>query len=209
MKLHQFDNLIPPTLLRAVAATWPRDDWPHWHRYHDADADKFASKDSHRLPDAAKLVIAEMAKLRIDDLLPGCNDCFPDLDLHGAGLHMSLPGGYLGLHLDGATHPLTSWNRVANAVLFVDDWLPDWGGALQMVEDGAVTEQILPSRGRVALFATAGDAWHQVSQVTGPQRRRTISLFWWSEAPATSERDRAEFCKRPEDQKAVETLVGQ
>jgi len=186
------DNVIPAELLRAVAATWPRDDWSHWHRYRDQTADKFATKDADRLPPAAKLVIAELAKLPVRDLL--CvGDCFPDLDLHGAGLHMSKPGGFLACHLDGATHPLTGWSRVANAVLFVDDWQPEWGGALQMVADGQVASECVPQRGRIAMFATGDTAWHQVSQVTGPKPRRTISLFWWSEVPAESTRSRAEF----------------
>ena len=190
--MRTLDNVIPAELLRAVAATWPRDDWPHWHRYRDQTADKFATKDADRLPPAAKLVIAELAKLSISDLL-GIDDCFPDLDLHGAGLHMSTPGGFLGCHLDGATHPLTGWSRIANAVLFIDDWQPEWGGALQMVADGHVTSECIPQRGRIAMFATSDTAWHQVSKVTGPKPRRTISLFWWSEVPAESTRDRAEF----------------
>ncbi|NBW09979.1 MAG: 2OG-Fe(II) oxygenase [Caulobacteraceae bacterium] len=152
--MRTLDNVIPAELLRAVAATWPRDDWSHWHRYRDQTADKF---------------------------------------LHGAGLHMSKPGGFLACHLDGATHPLTGWSRVANAVLFVDDWQPEWGGALQMVADGQVASECVPQRGRIAMFATGDTAWHQVSQVTGPKPRRTISLFWWSEVPAESTRSRAEF----------------
>jgi len=177
------DGVIPSTLLNAVAATWPRDDWPYWHRYRDDTSDKFATKDPDRLPAAAKLAVAELLKLPVVELLGVSDDCFPDLDLHGAGLHSHPPGGLLSAHLDGAVHPLTGWARVANAILFVDDWQPECGGALQMLDPGprAVTEQALPVRGRVALFATSDTAWHQVSRVTGPQRRRTISLFWWSQ----------------------------
>jgi hypothetical protein len=194
-RLHTIDDIISPELLLAVAATWPRDDWPHWHRYRDQTADKFATKDADRIPPAAKLVIGELAKLPIRELLD-VGPCFPDLDLHGAGLHMSQPGGYLGCHLDGATHPITGWSRVANAILFVDDWQPEWGGALQMVDGGQVVEECHPHRGRLAAFATSDTAWHQVSRVAGPVPRRTISLFWWSLSPAESTRDRAEFQDR-------------
>jgi hypothetical protein len=62
-----------------------------------------------------------------------------------------------------------------------------------MVTDGQVIEECIPSRGMLAAFATSDTAWHQVSKVTGPRDRRTISLFWWSLVPSESPRDRAEF----------------
>lgn len=186
------DNAVSAGLLRAVAATWPRDDWPYWHKYDNADSQKLASKDAHRLPDAAKLVIAEMAKLDVSEF---CGDCFPDLDLHGAGLHSIPPEGHLGLHLDGAIHPLTDWRRECNAVLFVDDWWDGWGGGLQFWDatGHSLVETVLPARNRLVLFATGDHAWHRVSHVAGPKPRRTISLFWWSLATTEATRDRAEF----------------
>ncbi len=186
------ENFAPPGLLRAVGATWPRDDWPHWHRYDDANAVKLGSKDAHRLPDAARQVLALLSQL---DVSAFASEAFPDLDLHGAGLHAVLPGGHLGLHLDGAVHPLTGWRREVNAVLFVDDWRPEWGGALEFWDrpDGAAIETIVPLRNRLVLFATGDAAWHRVAPVAGPLPRRTLSLFWWSLGVGDSDRLRAEF----------------
>lgn len=185
------ENFAPPALLRAVAATWPREDWPHWHRYQDSNSIKWASKDAHRLPDAARLVIAAMAQIDVSKFAPGV-DVFPDLDLHGAGLNMIPPGGHLGLHLDGAVHPLTGWRRELNAVLFVDDV---GGGALEFwnAPDGVIQAKIYPVRNRLVLFTTDSNSWHRVQVVPGPLPRRTISLFWWSTRPCESDRDHAEF----------------
>lgn len=195
-KIIVLEDAVPMPLVRSVAATWPDDKWLHWHRYHDATADKFASKDAGRLPHAAKAVIAELARLPVESLV-GSRPCFPDFDLHGAGLHMLRPGGFLGLHLDGAKHPIMEWSRVANAVLFVDDWQQEWGGELQMVEPStkAVVQSVTPKRGAVALFVTSETAWHQVATVTGPMPRRTVSMFWWCESPPQSDRDRALFAR--------------
>lgn len=186
-----FENYVNPSLLRAVAATWPADNWSHWHRYQDQYADKRGSKDAHRLPDAARLVIGCMAETYIEDLKP---DCFPDLDLHGAGMHQLNPGGFLGLHLDGAAHPLHGWRREVNAILFVDDWLPEWGGHLIFRDaDKEETARIIPRRNTLVLFQTSETAWHEVSRIDGPLARRTLSLFWWSHREPASARDRAEF----------------
>ncbi|MDE2426770.1 MAG: 2OG-Fe(II) oxygenase [Elusimicrobia bacterium] len=195
MKPRIIHDFAPPGLLRAVAATWPRDDWPHWHRYDDRNAAKLGSKDAHRLPDAARAVLSLMAAIDVSDF---ADAAFPDLDMHGAGLHSILPGGHLGLHLDGAVHPLTGWRREANAVLFVDDWDADWGGELEFwssPQSRGPRRIVTPRRNTLVLFATGPTAWHRVARVDGPQPRRTLSLFWWSLAAAKSNRDRAEFAR--------------
>ncbi len=186
------DNFLPAGLLRAVAATWPADDWPHWHLY--AEHHKLASKDAHRLPDAARLALAKIAEHDVGDFAP---EAFPDLDLHGAGMHSILPRGDLPLHLDGMRYPLKGWRREVNAVLFVDPWQRDWGGALEFWDGPAsgARETVAPAFNRLVLFATGELAYHRVAQVTGPRARRTLSLFWWSESPCESSRDRASFLK--------------
>lgn len=188
---HVIDWVIPSPVLYGVAATWPKEDWPHWHRYKDEHADKFATTDALRLPAVATLALNLLASTKIaytDEtayLKP-----FPDLNLHGAGLHMCKPGGYLKAHYDGARHPITGWRRVANAIVFLDDWEDGWGGHL-VAYDGVVTHNIQPRFGRVVVFTA--DLLHEVTQITGPKNRRTLSLFWWSESPPTCERDRADF----------------
>jgi Rps23 Pro-64 3,4-dihydroxylase Tpa1-like proline 4-hydroxylase len=184
------ENFAPRGLLKAVAATWPRSDWPHWHKYADRNANKLGSKDAHRLPDAAHQVLNLMAQV---DVTKYNVEAFPDLDLHGAGMHSILPGGHLGLHLDGAVHPLTGWKREVNAVLFVDEWSPSWEGALEFweTETSGAKVVIYPNFNRLVIFPT--DVWHRVAPAIGEHTRRTLSMFWWSMTKCESQRDRAEF----------------
>ncbi|TXH59107.1 MAG: 2OG-Fe(II) oxygenase [Desulfurellales bacterium] len=181
------DNWGPPELIRAADATWPRLDWPHWHKYADAHSMKYGTKDADRLPKAAAMIVDRMAALAVG------GNAFPDLDLHGAGLHCIPPGGFLGRHVDGAVHPLLGWKREVNAVLFVSAWSAEWGGELCFYDAaGTVVLRVEPAFNRLVLFET-NDSWHGVEKVTGPRDRRTISLFWWSQQPVNSHRDRAEF----------------
>ena len=180
------DNWGPPELLRAVDATWPTLNWEYWHKYADSHAVKYGTKDPDRLPAAAKQIVSLLAE--IDLRKHGFSvDVFPDMNLHGAGLHCIPPTGFLGRHLDGACHPLKPWKREINAVLFVSPWDSAWGGNLYF--DDCTLE---PKFNRLILFSTTENSYHGVDPVTGPKERRTVSLFWWSHNE-TRNRECAEF----------------
>jgi hypothetical protein len=163
-------------LVNAARATWPDERWQHWHKYNDGNAIKLATKDPSRVTTPVAELIRQMATLQVED------GWFPDLDLHGAGMHWIQQGGYLGRHLDGQIHPLTGWYRRCNAIVFLDHCE---GG--ELVIDGQ--EPIVPEPGRLICFNA--DQWHEVRPVISGQRR-SVSLFWWS-VDGTGTRDRAFF----------------
>lgn len=182
------DDWGPPSLVRAIDVTWPDRSWPHWHKYNDHTSVKYATKDAGRLTPAASLIVGQMAS-RLD-----YPDCFPDLELHGAGMHCIPPRGFLERHLDGEVHPLTGWKREANAILFVAEWDEGWGGALCFHNKaGDVVRRVTPKFNRLVRFDTTSEAWHSVEPVTGPKDRRSVSLFWWSSSKPTCNREKAEF----------------
>ena len=174
------DNWLSPGLLRAVAETWPDASSQHWHAYSDRNSVKLASRSWDGIPRAASLALGRMAELDVDGLL-GLAGAFPDLDgLNGAGLHQMGAGGFLGLHLDAARHPLRQWIRAASAVLYLDDC---HGGELELCDDRKNTvETIEPQRNRLVLFACPGQ-WHRVKECCS--LRRSLCLFWWTSGECT------------------------
>lgn len=154
-------------LVNAAKIAWPDDRWPGWYRYTGKQGEKYASKDSMRLPTACRLLIERMAELH----MPG--DTFPDLDLHGAGMHWIRKGGSLPLHRDAKRHPLTGWTRRYNAILFLESCD---GGELVFTDTGEV---IKPEASKLVTFPV--DSPHEVREVTGGERR-TLSLFWWDDS---------------------------
>lgn len=163
-------------LVEAARATWPSETWPHWHKYSDNNAVKYATKDPARVTAPVSELIRRMAALPVD------SGWFPDLDLHGAGMHWIPPGGHLGRHLDGAVHPLTNWFRKGNAILFLDRCE---GGELAI--DGQ--DPIVPEPGKLIMFSS--DQWHEVRPVIAGDRR-SVSLFWWG-IDGSGVRDRVKF----------------
>lgn len=165
------DNFAPWPIVRSLQATWLPAASGHWHCY---DNGKRATKDPDRLPQAARVLLQQMAGIDTAALL-GVT-AFPDLEyLHGAGLHEMPAGSTLGLHLDAEHHPALPWRREASAVLYLDDLD---GGELQLCDDRQrVIEAIDPRANRLVLFATPGQ-WHRVAECRAV--RRSLCLFFWS-----------------------------
>jgi len=150
-------------LVRAANQEWPEPDWPYWHLYSNEDSVKRASKDPCRLTPSCKLLLAKMAEHPVDDGL------FPDMALHGAGMHEIPEGGHLSLHKDSERHPAKPWFRKLNMVLFLSECE---GGELE-IEGQSL---IIPEPGKAVVFSPGLS--HQVLPVTAGSRR-SLSLFWW------------------------------
>lgn len=192
------DHAFTPELLYAANAEWPKSDWPWWHVYGDQNARKLASKDPSRLPESCRLLLNKMASLSVSGMLDAPERLFPDLTLHGAGMHCIERNGFLKPHLDSDHHPSTKWTRELSAVLFLSEkWEPQWGGQLQLWDAGAkqVRRSIEPCFNRLVIFRCRGEAWHSVAPVRCPEgdSRKTLALFWWSREQANSKRPTAKF----------------
>lgn len=175
MAFEVIEKAIPLSLCKAAEQAWPSPDWPYWHRYNGATANKFGTMDRSRIPPAC---IAALDALALA-VLPRIGESFIDYDLHAAGLHMMPPGGFLGRHLDAECHPLRNWKRTHSIVMSVNsDWQSDYGG--ELVLEGPPTEILQPVIGRAVVFETAGQ-WHEVLQVESfAVYRKTLALFAWT-----------------------------
>jgi Rps23 Pro-64 3,4-dihydroxylase Tpa1-like proline 4-hydroxylase len=117
--------------------------------------------------------------------------------LHGGGLHVTGPGGYLHTHLDYDRHPLhPGLRRALNMIAFLHpEWRDGWGGELYLADPlGNPVRLFRPEPGRVVAFEcsdlsyhgvlpTAANATERVSltisllSVAGPQNTRLRALF--------------------------------
>jgi hypothetical protein len=175
MTVQIIENAIPQSLCRAAEAAWPSPEWPYWHRYNGATANKFGSMDRSRIPPACLAALDALALA----VIPHLGKSFVDYDLHAAGMHMMPPGGFLGRHLDAECHPLRPWRRTHSIVMFVNAiWGESQGGELVI---GNEAIEVAP--GTAAVFTTDG-AWHHVNHVSthSTVHRKTLALFAWQQA---------------------------
>ena len=173
-------------LINLAVATWPNESWPYWHHYNDSVSKKYATKDSLRLIAPCKLLIDRMVShvSECGDLPPGV---FPDLDMHGSGMHMMKKGGSLKPHVDSEVHPATGWYRKYSTILF----LTECSGGTLCFDEGGLTKRVEPGPGNIITIDSRKRHW--VEPVEDGDRL-SISLFWWSLAGSGSS-TKAEFFK--------------
>lgn len=182
------DNVVNSGLLRYVYETWPDQTWRGWHHYSDNVSEKYGSKSLRDLSSPVKECLYQM----IDkiDFEAKYNDCFPDLELYGSGMHMLTPEGFLKRHLDASQMEATGWKREYSCVLFANpEWKKEWGGDFNLEP----SYKVFPKFNTLCIFKTTEDSWHWINKVTGPIPRCTLSLFYWSKQPINNIRTKAQF----------------
>jgi len=168
MLLHEIviEDWIP--IVNSVVAEWPTNNWSHWHSYNDSNSKKFATKDRNRLSPVAHILLEKMVSKVCELDSSSLENCFPDFELHGAGMHMILPGGYLKPHTDSEKHPTRNWYRKYSTVLF----LTECEGGVLTIENKVV----YPTPGKLVTLDSS--AIHSVGKVEHG-KRLSLSVFWW------------------------------
>ncbi len=118
--------------------------------------------------------------------------------MHGAGIHVTSPSGYLNSHIDYALHPNGRAERRLNLVLFLDEWKDSWGGAYELYDDSGtdVLSRIYPKKGSIVIWEPTDTAFHGTQRVTGEKDRRTAAVYYLSPVREGVTRKRALFVPR-------------
>jgi hypothetical protein len=146
----------------------PVPEWPHWIRYHSAFEQKRTCERPDLLPSRLRSLIDLMRSAETGEEIEKMTQMYgigADQDLRGGGLHVTDPGGFLGVHLDYQIHPLRNLERRLNAVLFLNPlWDNSWGGALELWNSDAsrAVVKIYPAPGRLVLFECGDESYHGV-----------------------------------------------
>jgi hypothetical protein len=183
-------------------AALPPIEWSGWEaRYeNDCERGKRTCRDWAKLPAA---VAAELAALNgltwLGYLrrLTGITELAIDPYLHGAGLHITDPGGWLSPHLDYALHPkLPGMERRVNLLLFLNPtWREEWGGAFELGDDlGNPAERVFPAPGRAVVWLPSDVAYHGTQRIAeDAPPRATLAVYYLAPARPGVVRKRALF----------------
>lgn len=190
-----YDGLFDHRLLQAAGDDFPTADSDAWIRYQSPGEKKLALNAA--IPPACASLLGAMNRLCPSALVA-------DPTFYAGGLHcMPGTGGVLDLHEDCDRHPMTGYLRSLNAILFLDDWEADWGGALELwpsdlSECGA---SILPAAGRLVVFECGDGCIHGIpTPIEAPINRRSLAAYWWKPERGACKRPRAKFVGLPGEQ---------
>lgn len=111
----------------------------------------------------------------------------PDAALVGGGLHQSLPGAFLDVHVDYNYHPRTRWHRRLNLLVYLNkEWRPEYEGYLELWDMGRgqrLTE-IAPIFNRAVVFETNDISYHgHPVPLATPEgvTRKSLAAYYFSE----------------------------
>lgn len=191
---------VGPAASESLSAWYgPRSGWVHYDN--DVERKKWAHPDPHALGPAVSHLFSWLC---CDDfvgalsILTGVEGLRADPTLHGAGVHIVEPGGWLSPHLDYARHPrLPDMERRVNLILFLTGGSESDGGAFELYDDECRTAlaQVAPKAGRAVVWCPGDVEYHGTGRLSDQARPRVAAaVYYLAPARPGCVRKRALFC---------------
>jgi SAM-dependent methyltransferase len=183
------DNFLPPEVLDAILAKFPKPGEMDWWAFNNNNEIKLGSKNEVQIPQVARNVLAELNSGYILDWLEpltGVPGLIADTRLIGGGLHQIQRGGKLGVHLDFNIEPRTKMARQLNLLIYLNkDWQEDWGGHLELWNEDKTEciKKVEPIFNRCVIFNTTGKSWHgHPHPLNTPENvtRKSLALYYYN-----------------------------
>jgi hypothetical protein len=182
------DEFLDERQALQLASDFPAFDSPAWHTYDNAIEVKKTCNNWHTFTPALYRFFSDInssESLCAFERLTKCR-LYPDIGLHGGGLHIHGMGGKLNTHLDYSIHPKLGRERRLNLIIYLNpDWQESWGGSLGLWRDdggkpGELVKSIAPVFNRAVIFDTT-NAWHGLPEpITCPegQYRKSLAVYF-------------------------------
>lgn len=150
--------------------------------------------------------------------ITGIKKLYPDIGLHGGGLHIHGRGGKLNVHLDYSIHPKLKLQRKLNLIIYLTEgWESEWGGGLELWSHD--TEKNKPKKkevtinnifNRAILFDTTQNSWHGFPEpLTCPEGiyRKSLAVYYLTDpSEGTDTRKRALYAPTKEQENDTQIL---
>jgi Rps23 Pro-64 3,4-dihydroxylase Tpa1-like proline 4-hydroxylase len=182
------DDFLPADFLRGLLGEFPDNGK---NSYFDRDQERFKyqtppSKVPGRRLRNLVIELNSPAVLKFLEAMTGIPGLIADPYYIGGGLHETLKGGHLGVHADFNIHRPMNVERRLNLLVYLnDDWLPEYGGDLELWDQKMEKRwhKIAPLLGRAVVFNTSLDSYHgQPDPLTCPdgRSRKSIATYYYT-----------------------------
>ena len=215
------DNFLDEERARKISKEFPDFNSDIWYCYNNPlEKKKTCNNWYHFGPETYKLfsyLNSNQFILKIQEIT-GIEKLYPDIGLHGGGLHIHGTGGKLNVHLDYSIHPKLNLQRKLNLIIYLEeDWNPEWGGNLELWSHNEETKK--PDKkfaivnnvfNRAILFDTSKNSWHGFPDpLTCPKDkyRKSLAVYYLTDLSENIDpRLRALYVPTKEQEKDKEIL---
>lgn len=113
-----------------------------------------------------------------------------DEELFGGGLHQSIKGAFLNVHVDYNIHPKTNYHRRLNVITYMNkDWKDEYEGHLELWDlnngNKKMLERIAPTFNKCVIFETNEISYHgHPKQLNAPPNvnRKSLATYYYTES---------------------------
>jgi len=184
------DNFLPESQFALAASVFPEPEAPMWLKYRSGAENNKLQSQNFQLVDAdLRNVLKLLNEPHFVEWLSNVTSIdglIPDPEYHGGGLHQTLKGGHLGIHVDYNKHTTQGWHRRLNAILYFNEkWEESWGGSLEFwnADVSERVQMIAPLGNRLVVFETTETSWHGHPDPLNPPigiTRKSIATYYYS-----------------------------
>lgn len=127
--------------------------------------------------------------LRVIEDITGLEGLRGDEELFGGGLHQSVKGAFLNVHVDYNIHPKTKFHRRLNIIIYLNkDWKDEYEGHLELWDfmEGSkhLLDKIAPTFNRCVIFETNEISYHgHPKKLNTPEgvNRKSLAAYYYTE----------------------------
>lgn len=191
------DNFLENNFAERLLKDFPSEADDNYKKFCVEDGGKvgtnYANSQVETFPDLFKQLDQIMRSREFLEFLSsitGINNFEYDADYFGGGIRESRNTTFLPCHLDFNYHPRTLSHRRLNLLLYLNkDWLPEYGGAIQMhlnpnkFKERSLISEFLPIFNRCVIFETSEVSWHGFSKLNLPLShlgRKAWSIYFYT-----------------------------
>lgn len=183
------DGCFDPELVRMAELEFPGHEHPCWARFNNARELKDMCQDAGVMGPATRRLLEVMVSADFSanlEEMTGIRKLIPDMI--GGGMHLTPPGGKLGIHTDFNVG--SSGHRRLNTLLFLNsEWdAQEWGGELELWSaDKSLRKMVSPIANRLVVFTTSEISFHghpyPLRCPEGRSRKSLAVYFFTAAAP--------------------------